>query len=47
MDFNELLQQLGGQFAVFLPVVGILVGLFVAWVVLIFLKLQLLVAASA
>ncbi len=33
MDINQLLQQLGGQFAVFLPLVAILVGLFVAWVV--------------
>ncbi len=33
MDFNQLLQQLGGQFAVFVPLVVILVGLFVAWVV--------------
>lgn len=32
MDFNQLLQQLGGQAAVFLPLVAIIVGLFVAWV---------------
>jgi hypothetical protein len=33
MDFNQLLQQLGGQASVFLPLVAIIIGLFVAWVV--------------
>ncbi|NWG33410.1 MAG: mechanosensitive ion channel [Chloroflexi bacterium] len=33
MDFNQLLQQLGGQASVFLPLVAVIVGLFVAWVV--------------
>ena len=33
MDFQDLLRQLGVQVGVFLPLVAIIVGLFVAWVV--------------